>query len=537
MSKHDTKTGAKVYATTRRHLLKAGGVLIPAAAFAPGIFLRKARAAVAPTSFDYYISPTGSDSNPGTLAQPWAITAINTKHSTYAGKTLGLLPGTYRVSSLMGTNENVAALTIAGGSGPSNQTYIASANSSGGYSRGSATLQANDNGLYGGGNANESPIMAARAGADYWTVDGLRFTGFSMWAFHVGNSPSGGACITGWTIQNCEFTGGNDQSNTASNGVNCGVIIVYASINGTVTNNWFHDNVGSTDTQHWSCVYQWGLGDTPTSGNVYTYNTIVKSGNLHGKEAPQYGTEIAYNYIDMTGTLATSEYCGAAIMGFMADGGNAGGAVTSWHHNVIRANGMALDFNNDNPSHSYTDSPLRIYNNTVVVIGQQTSGYVNGGYDGSGTGRQVSAYNNLYYDNGQSDGTYGYWLTNTNALALCDYNIYGSWNKFCTVAPGATTSAGMTSYGSLSAWAAAIGGQEAHSMTSSSSPFTSTGVDALQFQISSGSPAYQAGRVGGVSTGAICHIGAWDGTVTRIGCSFANGAVSVIPDPPSLSVS
>ena len=74
-------------------------------------------------------------------------------------------------------------------------------------------------------------------------------------------------------------------------------------------------------------------------------------------------------------------------------------------------------------------------------------------------------------------------------------------------------------------------------MTSSSSPFASTGVDALQFQVSSGSPAYQAGRVGGVSTGAICHIGAWDGTVTRIGCSFANGAVSVIPDPPSLSVS
>src|SRR5579872_1515131 len=123
MSKHDSKMGGTPYATTRRQLLKAGGMLIPAAALAPGIFLRTARASAA-APFDYYISTTGSDSNPGTLASPWAITAINTKQSTYAGKRVGLLPGTYPVSHLMGTNENVAALTLAGGSGSSSQTYI-----------------------------------------------------------------------------------------------------------------------------------------------------------------------------------------------------------------------------------------------------------------------------------------------------------------------------------------------------------------------------------------------------------------------------
>jgi hypothetical protein len=63
----------------------------------------------------------------------------------------------------------------------------------------------------------------------------------------------------------------------------------------------------------------------------------------------------------------------------MADGGNAGGTATKWHHNVILANAIALDFNNDNPSHSYTDSPLYIYNNTVVIVGKQTNGFVNGG--------------------------------------------------------------------------------------------------------------------------------------------------------------
>src|SRR6185437_11062772 len=105
------------------------------------------------------------------------------------------------------------------------------------------------------------------------------------------------------------------------------------------------------------------------------------------------------------------------IMGFMADGGNAGGTATQWHHNVILANSIALDFNNDNPTHSYTDSPLYVYNNTIILIGKTTNGYVNGGYDGSGSGHHVSWYNNLYYDNGQSASAYGYWLTNTDAFA------------------------------------------------------------------------------------------------------------------------
>ena len=95
----------------------------------------------------------------------------------------------------------------------------------------------------------------------------------------------------------------------------------------------------------------------------------------------------------------------------------------------------------------------------------------------------------------------------------------------------------MTSHNSLSAWSSAIGGLEAHSSTSSASPFASAGLDALKYQVTSSSLAYDAGRVGGTATGAICHVGAWDGTVTQIGCNFANGAVAVLPDAPALSVS
>src|SRR5689334_19284623 len=48
---------------------------------------------------DYYISTTGSDSNSGTRLSPWAITALNSKRATYAGKVVGLLDGTYDVSA------------------------------------------------------------------------------------------------------------------------------------------------------------------------------------------------------------------------------------------------------------------------------------------------------------------------------------------------------------------------------------------------------------------------------------------------------
>jgi hypothetical protein len=34
--------------------------------------------------FDYYISTSGSDSNPGTLASPWAITSLQVTNSNFS---------------------------------------------------------------------------------------------------------------------------------------------------------------------------------------------------------------------------------------------------------------------------------------------------------------------------------------------------------------------------------------------------------------------------------------------------------------------
>src|SRR5690348_3732393 len=56
--------------------------------------------------FDHYIATAangGSDTNLGTLASPWAITSLqgnNANNPKMAGKRVGLLPGTYPMSSL-----------------------------------------------------------------------------------------------------------------------------------------------------------------------------------------------------------------------------------------------------------------------------------------------------------------------------------------------------------------------------------------------------------------------------------------------------
>ena len=75
---------------TRRKLRKSGVVQLSARECTVRAFRHSALAQSA-VSFDYFISPKGDDNNPGTLASPWSITALNSKRSTYAGKKIGII--------------------------------------------------------------------------------------------------------------------------------------------------------------------------------------------------------------------------------------------------------------------------------------------------------------------------------------------------------------------------------------------------------------------------------------------------------------
>jgi hypothetical protein len=208
----------------------------------------------------------------------------------------------------------------------------------------------------------------------------------------------------------------------------------------------------------------------------------------------------------------------------------------SFHHNIVRGGSF---YDNMGLQASPTAQTVAFYNNTwdrAEGSGANATGFVRC-IEASGYSRLVTAYNNLIYDNGAGSITYGYIACNADGLALCDYNVYGTSGGFTTYGAngGGLSSSGL----SLSSWKSIIGGLDTHSTANSTNPFTNNGASALQYQISSGSPAYQTGRVGGTASGAACNVGAWDGTVSQIGCSFTAGATSSVatPNAPVLTIS
>ncbi len=257
-------------------------------------------------SFDYYISTTGSDSSPGTLASPWAITAINSKRSTYATKRVGVIAGIYDISSLMTTDganpSRNPALNINGGTSNLARTFIGACDTSGNYTIGAATLDAKGaSGLFGGGNSNTNAIIGCNSTVTnraFFTVAGLRIINGLNWMVHISNSPSGGTNVHDWTLQDCELTGQNGASSTTASGTNLGPLIIYMASNGLITNCYFHDNFGWTDPDHFSAVYQWGL--SLTHDITYDTSTFINTGNIHSKESTQYNNTVQYCYIDMT---------------------------------------------------------------------------------------------------------------------------------------------------------------------------------------------------------------------------------------------
>jgi hypothetical protein len=146
----------------------------------------------APYVFQYFITPTGSDSNDGLATTvggghgPWSLNAINTKRSTYAGHNVCLV-GDQGVLTLRGATPPVKystgtyfspALNIATGTA-ANPTVIASCDTAGNYVRGLAVV---DGGVTGTDwtagsctSCGANPLLGSGygAGTGYVTIDGL----------------------------------------------------------------------------------------------------------------------------------------------------------------------------------------------------------------------------------------------------------------------------------------------------------------------------------------------------------------------------
>jgi hypothetical protein len=554
---------------TRRDVLKVGGALVPATILLPPWL--KANAQSVP-SFDFYISATGSDSNPGTLAEPWAITALTTKISSYGGlgKKIGLIAGTYDLTNVNGVNLMAntpsgglsiddSALFIDGGSAANGPTYIASCDSNGNYlapvssapdgRKCGAILTAKGVGGYYGGTSN----LSTRANMlyhsydtkycphqGYVVIDGVGFTGMLTAGVKLG-SDFNSSSLEGLVVQNCEFF---DLNASTMSPIDNSTMLECAETNGLVIQNcYFHDGIGPkgvTTDDHFSGTLFWH-----TTGTVIKNNTLVLAGSFFAKNGGNQGAEISYNYVSprqVQGGITIMDWTGVQ---------NPEVSITkpnNVHHNVLLGE-QGCWFIPTLQGSYYTygiTAPLNFYNNTLV-INPPAGGYADIPSYGShfqawtqSSAPLVSFYNNLLA--GSINSGTATVAMNAKGWATVGYNSYFSGAVFrqMTETTSNAFASGCESYGTLSAYISAIeslGGAKNFEQGSFQTSqgvadlFVQNGAYADQFKLTSGSQATGAGRVGGVSSGAICDIGAWGNGATWIGCNFAyDGPIAPILD-------
>jgi hypothetical protein len=469
-------------------------------------------------SFDYYISPTGDDNNAGTLASPWSLTALNHNQSTYSGKRVGLMPGTYQygtkggvqsqsIYAFLQTGANGCFVYVNGGTS-THPTYIGSCNALGAYSPRTAILDGsnpsggalpNADQAYVIGNAfygvsTPAPITS------YITIDGLVVQNFTFCGIGMGDGQT--ALLNGIVIQNCQV--GPATCSTSANNPggmffgNCvGAQVLNCKIlNCTTTGGSYHPSgMGGITT------YITPAAGTSGTGLVVTNTTIYGCGYaIQDKDNHQWGT-YSYNYFDCGtfGSYGGTGSPGAAIRSCIPGSGQ----TLTMHHNIMLSWGY-YGYGEDGGT---TTGSVVMYNNTIY----QPTTITNGLYgawiqNGSGAGPH-QWYNNIVYSatsnygTNQGSGLYGaVSLNNTTGWtgANVNYNYYGTG---CTFGAGSSQS--------YSAWQTA--GYDANSHTGGS-PFSSTPVSLTPSSFEVTGAAATGGKTGGAC-------GAMDGTGTP-GCNF-----------------
>jgi hypothetical protein len=524
MASREFKSKTTAAPLSRRDLLRAGSLLVPAAALAPGIFTRSAQAQASTSTFDYYISPSGSDSNAGTQGSPWSITAINTKQATYAGKRVGLMDGTYTVYSLLqgGLNDGyVPVLQIQGGRSGSPTVIQA-------VTLGSAILECSNGAAI---TSVNSPLLGQNTASSmgYVTIDGLKIQNGGSKVIYLGNygnaASAGRALYAGYTVQNCEFTGQNTSPFAAGNNFSC--LELAGAIAPLINNNYFHGNIGNvsaTDGNHYTSVIQWY-----TERATYQYNTCIGPG-LYGKESGNFGTTIQFNYIDGTGW--TSVY---GIEDFVGRSNTASGYQTTIHHNIFVS--LQNDMRPTLGAGNYLPDPFVCFNNVFVVLSSgQSAGLMIPVQTGAAT-----FYNNIVSSN--ATGDLDLICVNTDGPGVWDYNLYYSTTG--TYVYGyftSKTSETRNGVSTLASWKQQMAAScEAHAVDHANPLFANSGTLATRYQLQSGSPAKNAGSTTGTTKGSVCDMGAWgNGAPTVIGSTLAAGGSTPppqIPQAPSLTVS
>lgn len=461
------------------------------------------------TTFDYYIGPAGSDANPGTQASPWALTALNTKRALYAGKKVGVLPGTYNCISLVGgiyaNTFSTPAFSIAGGTA-SAQTVIQST-----VARG-AILDAGANST---NNAAGQPLIGTlgngngggTAGLGYITIDG--FTLINCFNRTISIGAITGAPFTGTTRLKNVIVQHNYCNGLTNNlpAANTTAITLYACDGAHVWDNRI-GNISDT-TARGTAIEIWTSINCITEFNTTVAGTGGQTGGFFHKNSSQANNTIRYNFADLTGAGTNSSGC----VGMDSDGD--GTTTSSIYGNI---------FVGDQPVNpavivtgGYPNSLCKQlwFNNTFSGIpGCSVAAFERFGAPGT-----ITFYNNIVARS--TVGGRGDMDTSVSALALADYNCYPSIPSLGLSADG-TNNYPTSLVNNLPARTAALPagciGKETHSKASPPL-FQGTGVEPLRFQLQSASVCKGSGSTTGQVGGAAVDMGAY-GIATQVGCSF-----------------
>jgi hypothetical protein len=452
-----------------------------------------------PQLFDYYISTTGKDANPGTLAAPWAITSLqdtNANNALMTGKRIGLVAGVYDISKLTSGSQpqdyQHPVLRVPSGSA-SQSTLVGSSDASGFSSPRVAVLRY-------GATAGVNPMIGQNpTDKGYWTldaveVDGNGYAGALVDLGYAGGGYTSAGTTPGVVIRNCHFHG----ITGSAVGNNEALIFCSGTSGALFTNNLFHDAHKPQQTDHCHAYLEYGC-----QGTQFTYNTVYDCDTGVDAKAGNSGTVIAFNYFYDCPTAVVQGVDGAE------GSPNTPGTAYLVHHNIMDGCGAshACDVN------GIVKQPLQWFNNTIYMTktGQVSPMDLRSGPN------QITAYNNVVVCTANTSGPYtGTVALSAGGAVVLDYNDY----QFAVE----TAAWGLSNvlYDTLAAWRSASS-LDAHSITGDplfASAIVS-GKGPEQFKLGASSPCRGAGRVGGVASGASVDLGAWDGTVTQIGCDFA----------------
>jgi hypothetical protein len=531
------RSGLMCNPISRRDVLRAGGVMIPAGVLLPAWL--KASAQTIP-AFDFYISPSGSDSNPGTQAQPWAVTALNTRRAIYTGKRVGLMDGTYDLTNTNGVNlmavagasYYAAALEVDGGTAGS-PTVIQAVNPR--LAVLSAKTSAGKYGGYTGSGHSQTSLLRhgnTTPHQGYLILDGIKFTGALTGFVQIGTYGTSNN-LTGVIIRNCEFT---DQRGVQPDGyIDNNYMLELNNGNGiVVSNNYFHDGYGwsTSSDDHYSSILCW-----QSKGNIIEYNTCINASNIYGKEILNQGTTIRYNYVQIRSGFSANgfgDWTGANSSGLTSP--------TAVYNNILNSGGAGavLTATLGGSSAGWTTG-LSFYNNTVIlnysgICQQHFSAFMTGSAYG-----QLNFYNNLFAGFVSPDRKMI--AANAKGWAKCSYNCYPARPTFRILSEtNASIDISAGDFLALPAYilgviaAGGISNMETGSFTTSqaaSQLFALNGTNAEQFKLRSGSAAIGAGRSDGTPSGTTVDLGAWGNGASQIGCNFN----SVVPEAPALTVS